>query len=104
MVKFDTAWSIPYQIISKIAQDNPDAKLDGYSEEEQGWFDEYRTENGEVHVTCHGELAYFDEDGNELETPDEQREEVDEVITYDDYVEQERNYWTDFIENKPNFY
>ena len=92
MVKFDTAWSIPYQIISKIAQDNPDAKLEGYSEE-QGWFDEYHTENGEVHVTSHGELAYFDEDGNELETPDEQREEVDEVITYDDYVEQERNHW-----------
>lgn len=104
MVKFDTAWSIPYQIISKIAQDNPNAKLDGYSEEEQGWFDEYRTENGDVHITCHGELTYFDEDGNELETPGEQREEVDEIISYDDYVKQERKYWTDSIENKPKFY
>ena len=105
MVKFDTAWSIPYQIISKIAQDNPDAKLEGYSEEEQGWFDEYHTEDGEVHVTCHGELAYFDEDGNELETPDEQREEVDEVISYDDYVEKERKTWSSFInDSKPLFY
>ena len=103
-VKFNTAWAIPYQIISKIAQDNPNAKLDGYSEEEQGWFDEYHTENGKVHVTCHGDKTYFDENDNELETPNEQREEVDEVITYDDYVEQERKYWANFISNKPNFY
>ena len=101
MVKFDTAWSIPYQIISKIAQDNPEAKLDGYSEEEQGWFDEYRTENGKVHITCHGDLEWADDEGDETV---ETREEVDEVLTYDEYAKKEKEYWSNFVNNKPNFY
>lgn len=78
-IKFDTPWSIPYPIIAKIAEDNPEVKLDGYSEEETGWFDEYKTEDGKLEITAHGEL-HWDDDGNETT---ETRQECSEVYTYD---------------------
>lgn len=80
-LKFDTAWSIPYPIIAKIAQDNPSAKLDGYSEEETGWFEEYNTEDGKVSITASGAIEY-DEDKDE---PYERKEtfEHPKVFDYD---------------------
>ena len=88
-LRFNTAWSIPYPIIAKIAQDHPEVKLDGYSDEEcNQWFDEYTTENGEVHINATGEIIYeFDKDGNITE-PIENREVIDppEVITYKEIV------------------
>lgn len=99
---FDTPWSIPYPIIAKIAKDNPQANIDGYSEEEQGWFDEYRTDNGNVHITCRGELSYCDENGNELEEPNEEREEVNEVLSYDEFSKQSVEDWKTFISGVKN--
>ena len=60
-VRFDTPWSIPYPVIAKIAEDNPNIKLDGYSEEESGWYENYNTENGKVNVTSAGDYIYDEE-------------------------------------------
>ena len=60
-LQFNTAWSIPYPIIAKIADDNPSLRLDGYSEEENGWFDEYTTDNGIVSVNNSGDNIYDEE-------------------------------------------
>ena len=73
---FDTAWSIPYPIIAKIAQDNPEAELDGCSEEEGGWFDEYKTKDGKVLITAKGEMEYSidgkcEEKRTEIDPPEE---------------------------------
>ena len=67
LLTFDTPWSIPYPILNKIAQDNPEAKIDGYSEEETGWFEEYKTDNGKVFLTKTGEYIWGDENGETQE-------------------------------------
>ena len=67
LLTFDTAWSIPYPILNKIAQDNPEAKINGYSEEETGWFEEYKTENGKLFLTKTGEYIWGDENSETTE-------------------------------------
>ena len=94
---FDTAWSIPYPILTKIAHDNPNTNFDGYSEEETGWFDEYNAHNGKINITCHGELEYDDND-----QITENREESNEVLEYPSYLEQSIRDWKKFTEIKLN--
>lgn len=77
-IKFDTAWSIPYPIIAKIAEENPEVKLDGYSEEESGWFEEYKSENGKLAITARGELQW--------EEDTDKTKEVREEITEPKYI------------------
>lgn len=60
-INFDTAWSIPYPILAKVAEQNPDANLDGYSEEEQGWFDEYTIKDKKVTINARGDVEWDDE-------------------------------------------
>ena len=55
---FDTPWAIPYPIAAKIAQDNPKANIDCYSEVEQGWFDESEMNDGKVSITASGEYEW----------------------------------------------
>lgn len=73
-IKFSTAWDIPYPVIAKIAENNPEVKLDGYSEEETGWFEEYKSDNGKLAVTARGEL-HWEEDSDETK---EVREEIED--------------------------
>ena len=82
-ISFDTAWSIPYPIIAKMVEDNPDAKIEGYSEEETGWFDEYHSNKGKLYIDARGELEW-DEEG---EDPVEKREELNppEEYTYEHF-------------------
>ena len=94
---FDTAWSIPYPILTKIAHDNPNTNFDGYSEEETGWFDEYNAHNGKINITCRGELEYDDND-----QITENREESNEVLEYPSYLEQSIRDWKKFTEIKLN--
>lgn len=69
-IKFDTAWAIPYPIIAKIADENPDVKLDGYSEEETGWFEEYETNDGKLTITGTGEYQWDEETDESIEVRD----------------------------------
>ena len=62
---FDTAWSIPYPVLAKVAQQNPKAKMEGYSEEETGWFDEYSIKGKKVFVNAYGEINYDRETGEQ---------------------------------------
>lgn len=96
-IKFDTAWSIPYPIITKIAQDNPTVNFDGYSEEETGWFDEYKAENGNILVTASGEYVW-DEDSDGTK---EVKEEFDppKVYTYEEVAEESIKGWSNFVNN-----
>lgn len=64
---FDTAWSIPYPILAKMAEQNPDIKIDGYSEEETGWFDEYNLSDGQVNITATGENIWNEETDSYIE-------------------------------------
>lgn len=92
-VRFDTAWSIPYPIIAKIADDNPKANLDGYSEEETGWFEEYKSQDGKLIVTARGDLSY-DEETDETT---ENREEVEpNPISYTEMRKEYVNDWNCF--------
>lgn len=59
-LRFDTAWSIPYPVIAKIAEENPEVKLYGYAEEETGWFEEYETDKDKVKITKRGEYVWGD--------------------------------------------
>lgn len=97
-MRFNTAWSIPYPIITKIAKDNPDAKLDGYSEEETGWFDEYTSDNGKIYINARGEMEYSEEDDKYIEN----REEVNppEELYYDDVAKKEKEDWDRFLVGK----
>lgn len=93
-IQFDTAWAIPYPIISKIADENPDVKLDGYSEEETGWFDEYKTEDGKLTITGRGELEY-DEDTDETK---EVREAFTPITyTYDQLAKESIESWQNVV-------
>jgi hypothetical protein len=58
---FDTAWSVPEPILAKIAQDNPDKKIDVYSEEETGWFVESELKDGKYVVNATGDIEWDDE-------------------------------------------
>ncbi len=60
-IHFDTPWAIPYPVIAKIAEDNKQLQLDGYSEEEGGWFDEYTSKDGIVTVNKSGDNIYNEE-------------------------------------------
>ena len=57
-LKFETKWDIPYPVIAKIANDNPSANLEGYSEEETGWNREYVTKDGKLSVIAKGQITY----------------------------------------------
>jgi hypothetical protein len=83
-LRFDTAWAVPEQIIAKIQEDFPDAKLRVCSEEETGWFNEYETkEDGMVHQTIEGELEYQEDEETGECTTTEVTTEVDRIITSD---------------------
>lgn len=85
-LRFDTAWAVPEPILAKLAQDNPDKKLDVYSEEETGWFIESKIEDGKYIQTASGEINYNEDDDsttttrNEINPPKE--------IDYNQIVEQ----------------
>lgn len=83
-LSFNTAWSIPYPVLAKMAQDNPEMNIDGYSEEESGWFDEYNLKDGQVNITCQGEYQW-DEDSDSSK---EIRNVLDppKVVTYQEPV------------------
>lgn len=86
---FNTAWSIPYQILTKIAKDNPDKKFSGYSEEETGWFDEYHANKGMIVVDNYGEEEYDEEKDEYVRNsqPDNR------VLEFDSYLKKEQEYW-----------
>ena len=84
-IKFDTAWSIPYPIIAKIAEQNPETKLEGYSEEETGWFNEYHTEKNKLFIDVRGDITWDEDIGN----PVEQKEKLDPPILYNPDEEEE---------------
>lgn len=70
-LRFDTAWSVPEPILAKLAQDNPDKKLDVYSEEETGWFIESKIEDGKYIQTASGEITYNEKDDSSTTTRNE---------------------------------
>lgn len=90
-VQFNTAWSIPYPVLAKIAQDNPEVNIEGYSEEETGWFDEYTLEDGAVYLNATGELTYDDE----TDSTTESKETLDppKVFSYDQLLEENKKAW-----------
>ena len=92
-LRFDTAWSIPYPVIAKIAEDNPKANLDGYSEEETGWFEEYKSQDGKLATTARGEITY----NEETDEPSETREEITpKPISYKELTKQYIDDWNRF--------
>jgi hypothetical protein len=80
LLQFDTAWSIPYPILAKVAQDNPEVNIDGYSEEETGWYDKYRLADGKVYRDTTGEID------PKSETP------VNSSFTYDEILDSYKRY------------
>jgi hypothetical protein len=84
-LKFETPWDIPFPIIAKIAKDNPDVVLEGYSEEESGWFKEYETRDGKVTVTSNGELSWDEDTG---ETMPVYFDEGLDTFTYEDITKE----------------
>lgn len=99
-VHFDTAWSIPYPVIAKIADENPDVKLDGYSEEETGWFEEYETANGKLTITGKGELQWDEETDETTEVRDAF---TPVTYTYAQIAKESIDDWKKFTDIKINF-
>lgn len=95
-LRFDTAWSIPYPILTKMAKDNPNSEINGYSEEETGWFEEYDLKDGVVKINARGENVY-DEEKDETH---EERENLNppEILTYDEFIETSRKEWSSFVD------
>ena len=99
-LNFDTAWAVPEPIFAKIAQDNPDITMKTYSEEEQGWFEEYELKDGLLNHTATGEYTYDEETDECIE----HREEIKPVVsfTYNQIKEDYINSWKaseDYINN-----
>lgn len=90
-VQFNTAWSIPYPVLAKIAQDNPEVNIEGYSEEETGWFDEYTLEDGAVYLNATGELTYDDETDSTTESKETLN--PPKVFSYDQLLEENKKAW-----------
>jgi hypothetical protein len=86
---FDTAWSIPYPVIAKIAEDNPQYNLHCYSEEETGWFDEYEIKDGKIHIIEYGEVEW-DEDTDECTRTSNP---VDATLTFEDVMKDSIKQW-----------
>lgn len=62
---FNTPWSIPYLVLAKIAEDNPNNQIEGNAEEEiNEWLEFYEQDGKDIVITKDGEITY-DEEKNE---------------------------------------
>lgn len=66
-LRFNTAWSVPEPILGKLQEENPDAKLDVYSEEETGWWMKYETNDGKLYNTEEGEYQWEETESGDYE-------------------------------------
>lgn len=94
-LRFDTAWSVPEPILAKIAEDNPNANIDVYSEEETGWFNEYTIKDQKLYLNATGEITW-DEDSDQTT---EQRTIIDppEKHTFEEIRDVRVKEWTNIM-------
>ena len=99
VINFDTAWSIPYPIISKIAEDNPEVELDGRSEEESGWYETYSTKDGKTYINSRGEYQYKDDDSDECIEVEDVLDPPEEY-THEQILKESIDFWNGVVNNK----
>ena len=74
--------------------------MDGYSEEESGWFEEYETANGKLTITGKGELQWDEETDETTEVRDAF---TPVTYTYAQIAKESIDDWKKFTDIKINF-
>lgn len=98
-IHFDTAWSVPHPIIAKIAEEFPETKLYGRSDEESGWFEEYYTKDGKLGVVG-GEIEYDEDTDTSEDVYDDGITEPSTYETYEEISQRSIKEWASFVNHK----
>ena len=98
-IHFDTAWSVPHPIIAKIAEEFPETKLYGRSDEESGWFEEYYTKDGKLGVVG-GEIEYDEDTDTSEDVYDDGITEPSTYETYEEISQRSIKEWSSFVNRK----